>query len=336
MDGYFEDLFLGGDFATGLAADPIAKGTGHQTTFEFVSSTTSPMTLTLTNLTAVSSSTGSLSGSGTSFTYTPSAMGTQLIVLQATTLDANGTAALTLVTPNSDYPDDPDPLTIKRYDKYVSGVLTQINNLPLGTGQSTTFYFNYSARDLLPVTITATGVDIYSADGSTKLSDSSGQYTYTPASQGNQTFTIKAKTNFQNAGTISLSVDNMTNPTPLTVKQATTFTIPKDALRLADATSFTAPIYWRTNKTNSTSGIVGSASYFTADNSGNGSNTGNVTIDISSFAKADNTPVHFLYTYTERILLIVPVTRYMYATATLGNLINATSSSPVTLTFARN
>ena len=334
LDDYFEPLEMGGAFATGLAAKSIAKGTGYRTTLEFVSATTAPMQIALTNLTAVSSDTGTLSGSGSSYTYTPTEKGTQRIVLEATTPTSVGTVTITLVTPDPTLPRRPEPLTVSRYDKYVAGELAQSAELPLGTGKTTTFSFNYSARDLMPVTITATGVDVSLAAGTggTLEPAGSGTYTYTPDSQGDKSFTITSKTNFQSAGTISLSMPYMTNPAALTVQRATSFVIPTGAIILDDATDFNPPLYWRTNKVNSTSGTVGSSSYFDADEAGDGANTGNISIDVSSFTKADNTKVYFVYSYTQRVLLI-PRTKYKNATTTLGALISATPESPVTLTF---
>ena len=340
LNDYFEPLDLGGSFATGLAANAIAKGTGHTTTLDFRAATTAPMTLTLTKLTATEfdDTSGTLTKTGESgdtytYSYVPKSTGDKSIELTATTNDEAGTAAFALFTPDpTNYPNDPDPLTVGRYDKYVTGALTQAAELPLGTGQSTTFSFNYSARDLMPVTISAPNVEIWSADGSSKLSDT-GTYTYTPAAKGTQTFTITSKTNLEDAGTISLSMPYMTNPDPLTVKRATKIVIPAGNLILDEALHFSTPMYWRTNEVHSTSGVAGSSEYFNADSSGDGSNTGTISIDISSFDKADSTPVYFMYTYTERILIFIPITRYKFASLTLSQLLSAAAGTPQTLTF---
>jgi len=338
MDGYFLPQDLGAVFVTKINAEPIAKGGNYTTVLEFYSKVASPMTLTLGNLTAVSSSTGTLIGTS----YTPSDVGLQQIVVQAQDAVNVGTVKITLQSANSDYPDaedvsKADTYTVKRYDKYWKGPIVQNGDLPLGTGQTTTFTFNYSAKDMFPVTITATGVDIYSADGLTKLSDVSGKYTYTPSTQGDQIFTIKSKTNFKDAGTISLHVsDDMVDPTPLTVKRPTKIVIPTGKIVLDEAKNFAAPMYWRTNRTYSTSDVVGSSSYFTANSSGDGSNTGNISIDITSFGKEDTTPVYFLYTYTYRLAGIIPLpfTVYKMASATLLDLLNASNGgSDATLTF---
>lgn len=331
-DGYFVPLDLGKDFATGLSAAPLPMGTGYQTTLEFVSTVANvPITLNLTNLKVPGNE-------GNTYTFTPSATGTQQIVLEATHATQPGQVSLSCPSYNS-----PPVLTVNRYTQYVSGSLTQSAPLPLGLNQSTTFSFNYSARHLMPVTITATGLDIYAADGSgAKLNDANGQYTFTPSAQGEQTFTVKSQSRMD-AGTISLSVPLMSDPDPLTVTRATTFTLPANSLILTGANDFATPLYWRANKTNNTrNNVVGNSSYFNVDSSTNtGNNTGNVTIDISSFTRAEGTRVYFLYTYTywDSFLFVIPtlVTAYMFADATLGDLIDAaTGGSPATLAFSRN
>ena len=47
----------------------------------------------------------------------------------------------------------------------------------------------------------------------------------------------------------------------------------------------------------------------------------------------DDTVLYFIYTYTA-YLIILPITRYMYAHATLEELIEATAVSPQMLTFS--
>lgn len=321
-DGYFVPLNLGAFFATGLAADPIAKVENGTTTFEFVytPATMKDITLSLTNLTAVSSATGTLSGS----TYTPNNVGTQRIVVRANDVSSDGEVSLTLDAITQS-------LMIRRYDTYVSGGIVQNGDLPLGTGKSATISFNYTAHDLIPLTIKASDVDLYSADGSAKLADAGTGYNFTP-SAGINTFTIKSKTRFGNAGTISLDVQGshaMSNPSPLTVKRATQFVIPAEALTLSGATSFNLPMYWRTDKQHSTSGTAGQSYYFSSSQ-----NTGNIIVDITPFANADDsTPVHFMYTYTGRFLVFIPYTVYMFADTTLGALIDAAADNKLTLTF---
>jgi len=315
-DNYFVPLKLGKVFATGLSANAIANGTGRETTFEFVTTSTSPITLGLEDLTAVSSSTGILDGNK----YTPNQAGTQRIVLAATTISDPGTVTLSMS--GGGY-DSPAPLTIPRYSTYVSGPVTLADKLPLGTGKETTFSFNYTARDLMPVTISAPEVEIF-ADGSWH----DGSYTFTPTAQGVQTFTIKSKTNFKDAGSISLSVLHMTNPASVAITRPTSFIVPKNALTLSGTTNFTPPVYWRADSRESTSGVAGSSSYFSSS-----TNTGNIAIDITLLGNEDTTPVYFLYTYTYRKLVFIPVTGYMMAQTTLGDLIGATSGSPVNLNF---
>lgn len=338
LDGYFEELDLGGNFATGLSAKPIPKGTGEysRTVFEFVATVMGDMTLTLQNLTAVESSSvtnGTLvNKGGGSYTFTPTNVGTQRIELQATTPASNGT--VTLVSNDPSFV-SPDPLTVTRYDTYMrSGSFVQSGDLPLGMGQSTTFSFDYIAMDFLPVTITPSGVDLYSADGSLLLCTAGNSYTYLPSAEGEQTFTIKSLTNFADAGTISINVDSMNNPTPLTVKRATSFTIPANALEITGASNFGTPMYWRNNRSGSTSNTAGQSNYFNVSSAGTGTNTGQIIIDISSFTKADNTPVYFMYRYYDQVFLFIGGYVYMFASATLADLLNASPASPVTLAFS--
>lgn len=320
-DGYFVPQDLGATYATGLSADPIANGTGNTTVFEFTytNDTSVPITLVLTDL-AVDPTVcegGSLSGN----VFTPSGKGTKRIGLKSTTDTGNGTVEL-----DSGTMTDPDPITVQRYSTYVTGDLVLNGDLPLKEGSTTTFSFNYSARNMLPVTISAPEVEIWNAGGTAKLGD--GTYEYTPTAAGIQTFTIKAKTHFADAGSISLSVPHMTNPAALPIKRATTFVIPASALSLTGTSHFKQPVYWRTDKRNNTSGALGLSHYFDSS-----TNTGNVAIDISRIGTDENTKVYFMYTYTQYIL-IIPVTRYMFAEATLEELIEATASSKLTLPFS--
>lgn len=320
VDGYFVPQELGATYATGLDADPIANGTGNTTVFEFTytNDTSVPITLVLTDL-AVDPSVcegGSVSGN----VFTPSGKGTKRIGLKSATDTGIGKVKLETATTMT----DPDPITVQRYSTYVTGNLVLNGDLPLKEGSTTTFSFNYSARNMLPVTISAPEVEIF-AEGNWH----DGDYTFTPSAAGIQTFTIKAKTHFADAGEISLSVPHMTNPAALPITRATTFVIPANALSLTGTSDhFNLPVYWRTDKRNNTSGALGLSHYF--DDS---TNTGNVTIDISRIGTDENTKVYFMYTYTQYIL-IIPVTRYMFAEATLEELIEATASSKLTLPFS--
>lgn len=327
-DGYFVPQDLGASYATGLAAEPIANGAGNTTTLEFTYTYDSnePITLNLTGLELTGTvEGGTLSGN----VFTPSGRGTKKIGLRSATGNVSGNGTLQMNAPSitSTGINNPGVFTVKRYNTYVTGALIQNGDLPLGEGSATTFSFNYSARDLLPVTISAPNVEIWNADGSSMLGD--GSYTYTPAAKGMQTFTIKAKTHFASAGNVSLSVANMTNPAALAIKRAHTFVIPTSALSLTGTDNFQEPVYWRTNQRRSTSGVLGLSHYFNSTQ-----NTGNISIDISEISNPnDDTVLYFMYTYTA-YLIILPITRYMYAHATLEELIEATAGSPQTLTFS--
>ena len=324
-DGYFVPQDLGATYATGLAADPIANGSGNTTVFEFTYTHDSdvPITLNLTDLEVDPSvcEGGSLSGN----VFTPSGKGTKKIGLKSTTDTGNGTVELQIGSTTPPLT-DPNELTVKRYSTYVTGNLVLNGDLPLKEGSTTTFSFNYSARNMLPVTISAPEVEIWNAAGTSKLGD--GTYEYTPTATGTKTFTIKAKTHFADAGSISLSVPHMTNPAALPITRGTTFVIPANALNLTGTSHFKQPVYWRTDKRNNTSGALGLSHYFDSN-----TNTGNVAIDISRIGTDENTKVYFMYTYTQYIL-IIPVTRYMFAEATLKQLIEATESNKLTLPFS--
>lgn len=331
LDGYFVPQELGATYATGLAADPIANGTGNTTVFEFTYTHNDyvPIKLVLDGLEVDSSvyEGGDLSFDHEHDTwyFTPSGPGTKKIGLKSTEDIGSGTVRLS-VSPTLGM-NNPDEITVQRYSTYVTGNLVLNGDLPLKAGSTTTFSFNYSARNMLPVTISAPEVEIWDAAGTSKLGD--GSYAYTPSAAGIQTFTIKAKTHFADAGSISLSVPHMTNPAALTITRGTTFVIPANALSLTGTSDhFNLPVYWRTDKRNNTSGALGLSHYFN-----NSTNTGNVTIDISRIGTNENTKVYFMYTYTQYIL-IIPVTRYMFAEATLEELIEATASSKLTLPFS--
>ena len=319
-DEYFLPLNLGEDFATSLSAHPIAWGAGRTTTFQFVSSVAGvPIDLGLTGLTAVSSTTGTLSGS----TYTPTQAGTQSIVLSANTEKSEGTVTLSY----TGYADA--SITVHRYDKYVTGNLTQGEILPLGTGKTTSFSFNYTAYDMLPITITASDVTLAKSsdtDG-TFVDNHDGTYSYTPASNGEKKFTITSTTKFGSAGTISLQVPYMTNPATLSVQRATSFTIPKGMLTLTGTTNFKTPVYWYTALVTDTA--ISSSQYFNSS-----TNTGAITIDISYFnTVGDDATVYFHYRYTTGGL-IFKTTHYMDATSTLSALLATTTGSTATLAFS--
>ena len=329
-DGYFVPQDLGASYATGLAADPIANGAGNTTTLEFTYTydTDEPITLTLTGLELTGSvEGGTLAGN----VFTPSGKGTKKIGLRAAAGNVSGNGTLQMNAPSitSTGISNPGVFTVKRYNTYVTGAIVQNGDLPLGEGSTTTFSFNYSARDLMSVTITAPGVDLSLAGGTDgTLDGSAGTYTYTPGTTGVKTFTITSKTHFASADNISLSVPNMTNPAALAIKRAHTFVIPTSALSLTGTDNFQEPVYWRTNQRRSTSDVLGLSHYFSSTQ-----NTGNITIDISQLSNPnDDTVLYFMYTYTA-YLVIIPITRYMYAHATLEELIEATAGSPQTLSF---
>ena len=331
-DGYFVPQDLGQSYAAGLYADPIAKGGLHTTVLEFnyTADTNVPITLNLTDLEIDPDFTpvgGTLSGN----VFTPSGKGAKRIGLRATSSNVSSDGEVTMHATVSGLP-DPAALTVKRYSQYVTGALVQNGDLPLGEGSTTTVSFNYTARDMLPITITAPQLEIWSADGSTLLGD--GSCVYTPSAKGPQSITIKSKSHFASAGSVSFSVPNMTNPASLAIKRATTFVIPAGALNvhrkavLGVTPDFHAPVYWRTNKRRNTSNTLGLSNYFNSTE-----NTGNITIDISKLSSPGNsTRLYFMYVYTS-YLGILPIDNYMYAQATLKQLIEATPSSPYTLNF---
>ena len=335
-DEYFVPQHLGASYAAGLYADPIAMGGLHTTVLDFNYTADSdvpvPITLTLTGVEIDPDFTvvgGSLSGN----VFTPSGKGPKRIGLRAKSDNISDTGTVEMTASVGGLP-NPSVFTINRYSQYVTGALVQHGDLPLGEGSATTFSFDYTARDMLQVTISAPNLEICSADGSSMLSDT-GTYTYTPAAKGTQTFTLKAKTHFGSAGNVSLSVPNMTNPAALAVKRATTFVIPTGALHvtrekiLGVTPEFNPPVYWRTNKRRNTSNIMGLSHYFSGD-----ANTGNVTIDISSLKNpGDGTRLYFMYVFTAWFG-IIPIDNYMYAEATLEQLIEATEGSPYTLDFS--
>ena len=333
VNDYFVPQDLGASYAAGLYADPIAKGGLHTTVLEFnyTADTNVPITLGLTGLEIDPDYTptgGTLSGN----VFTPSGKGAKRIGLRSTSTNINNDGEVTMTASVGALP-NPDPLTVKRYSQYVTGSLEQGDDLPLGEGSTTTFSFNYTARDLLPITISAPNLEIWSADGTVQLGD--GSCVYTPTSTGMQTLTIKANTHFASAGNVSLSVANMTNPASLAVTRATSFTIPAGALHvqreavLGSTPDFQVPVYWRTNKKRNTSNTLGLSEYFNSTE-----NTGNITIDISKLSNpGNNTRLYFMYVYTAYVG-IIPRDRYMYSQATLQQLIEATPSSPYTLTFS--
>lgn len=333
-ESYFVPQDLGQSYAAGLYADPIANGGLHTTVLEFnyTADINVPITLNLTGLEIDPDFTpvgGTLSGN----VFTPSGKGAKRIGLRATSGNVSSNGEVTMHATVSGLP-DPAALTVKRYSQYVTGALVQNGDLPLGEGSTTTLSFNYTARDMLTITITAPNLEIWSADGSAMLGD--GSCDYTPTAKGMQSVTLKAKTHFASAGSVSFSVPNMTNPASLAIKRATTFVIPAGALKvqrepvLGVTPDFHAPVYWRTNKRRNTSNTLGLSNYFNSTE-----NTGNITIDISKLSSPGNsTRLYFMYVYTSYLVGILPIDNYMYAQATLKQLIEATTSSPYTLDFS--
>ncbi len=202
--------------------------------------------------------------------------------------------------------------------------------LPAGLNKTSTFNFTYGGP-VEPVTVSFTNLTLNSmtVSGMTVTDNGNGTYTLTPTDTNvtSYSFTVKSTTRFS-AGTVTLSAEDYATVSR-TVNRS--FTIPANALYFRDAAGTGTPdnlqsntyVYLSNSSTYSTSDYQARSyrnnSYY---------NNSAMTVDLGNFSIVnDDATVYFMYKRGYRYSTY-------YATSTLSELLDASTSNRVTLRFS--
>lgn len=307
--------------------------------FTYQSNTIHPVTITLGGLRPAAGETRITGGAGGVYTFTPTDADISANTLTYTiTLEATSETSDCYADLANEYYSAVARSTLTRQKHQFTNLTYEVNNLAvnnlaLGLNQTTTFRFDYEPGFACPVTITMVGLEPVPGDDA-RISGSNGTYTFTPsaadiASANGRiaTFRVRSTTRFS-AGTITLSADGYDSNSKTLNRSGTSFTIPQNAIyirgtgtgnpsNLSTGNSGTyVEIYPTNSYTNRITRSRYSSSYL---------NNSDQAITLSSFSNyTDDTVVYFRY-YASRT--------YYYATATLAELYDATTSNRVTLHF---
>lgn len=204
------------------------------------------------------------------------------------------------------------------------------STLALGLNQTTTFSFTYAEGLVVPIIIYFDGLTLNGSD-SRMTDNGDGTWTFTPTSTDTRTYSISLKSTTRfTAGTVTLEQEDYSTANA-TVNRSTSFTIPASAIYIrgtgtGDPTNFTtgnSGTYVYLNYTTAYSYVARSrysSSYL---------NSSSQTVSLSNFTITnDDSTVYFIYRYGNRNYT------YYYATSTLSELLDATSSNRVTLHFS--
>lgn len=202
------------------------------------------------------------------------------------------------------------------------------STLALGLNQTTTFSFTYAEGLVVPVIVYLNGLTLNGADA--RMTDNGdGTWTFTPTSTDTRTYSISLKSTTRfSAGTVTLEQEDYSTAVA-TVNRSTSFTIPQNAIYIrgtgtGNPTNFTTgSTYVYLNYTTAYSYVARSrysSSYL---------NSSAQTVSLNNFTITnDDATVYFIYRYGNRTYT------YYYATSTLSELLDATSSNRVTLHFS--
>ena len=206
------------------------------------------------------------------------------------------------------------------------------STLPLGLNKTTTFSFQYVDGLIEPITIAMSGLTLNGTD-SRMFDNGDGTYTFTPDPNNpstSQSISLKSTTRFS-SGTVTLSSDNYAEASK-TINRETSFTVPKNAIyirgtgdgnptiNIGTGNSKTT-VYLSPTMTTSTTNTVNSK--YTNDYLNNSAQQ--VTSSYFNIVN-DDAQVYFWYTNSNNTY---------FAVSTLSELLNATTSNPVTLHFRR-
>lgn len=190
-DYYFSEVSVSlydYEFATDCSATKLDVGLNQTSTFTFdyVRDDLSPVTVTLTNLEPADSET-KLSGSAGTYTFTPSAKGTQSLKLKSTTAFSDASIAISM-----DGMHTPEAVTLKRPDSFViaTGAIT-IPNTSAHTPNNTNSGYLYVLKEKTSSTSASKGAGVNSS-GQPYVSIDKGSY-YTTVFKTTEKFTVMIK-----------------------------------------------------------------------------------------------------------------------------------------------
>lgn len=209
------------------------------------------------------------------------------------------------------------------------------SRLALGLNKTVTFRFDYVEGLVVPITVTLEGLTLDGNTGTNALfsSNGDGTYTFTPtdASVTSYTVNLKTTTRFSPCTVILSQADYETSST--TINRALSFTIPANALYARNGagngnpTDLTTGNYGTYVYLNNTETYAYKArSYFSSSYL----NNSQMAVTLSDYTLTDDdAPVYFVYrTGTNNNNYV-----YYYATSSLSELLDATTSNRVTLRF---
>lgn len=272
--------------------------------------------------------------SGNTYLYTvyPSTSGTVELALKITGA-VGSTASVTLSTTNITenpglYAEESLSGTIQ--EATFTNLSFGTSPLPAGLNKTSTFNFTYGGP-VEPVTVSFTNLTLNSltVSGMTVTDNGNGTYTLTPTNTNTTTysFTVKSTTRFS-AGTVTLSAEDYATVSR-TVNRS--FTIPANALYFRNEAGTGNPsnlqngtvVYLSNSTTYSTSDYQAST-----NRNNNYYNNSAMTVNPGNFSIVnDDATVYFMYkrgTYYSTY----------YATSTLSELLDASTSNRVTLRFS--
>lgn len=207
--------------------------------------------------------------------------------------------------------------------------------LPLGLNQNVTFRFSYTSGMVVPITVRLDGLTL-NGNGDNNLlmtSNGDGTYTFTPTNTNTTTYylALKSTTRFSPC-TVTLSHEDYETATK-TANRTASFQIPANALyfrnsagtgNASDFQQNSTYVYMYNTSTYSTS------SYLARSRSGNNNyyNASAMTVTLSNFTIVnDDATVYFAYRRGNNYNIY-------YATSTLSQLLDATTSNRVSLRFS--
>lgn len=304
--------------------------------FKFQNSVVAPVTITLNGLTINSVPNGVLSSNGDgTMTYTPN-NGTENAVhsfmVSTTTAGSDGYIYLSAEAYN-----DAQLKVTRQFLNFRNFSVTS-GNAALGSGKSATFRFQYANETgaAKPITISLDGLSDLAISGTTYgtlTNNGDGTWTYTPTDTNvsrYHTFTVNTTT-FASAGKVTLSgAPYETSSVNVNRK----LVIVAGALHARNANGNGNPSNLSTGNNGTNVSLYASNSYTSALGSTRFNNqyynSSEVTVELNeNFADPnENTVVYFRYSYTGWFN-----TTYYYATATLGQLANATANNRLILRF---
>ncbi len=207
--------------------------------------------------------------------------------------------------------------------------------IALGLNQTVTFRFSYTSGMVVPITVRLDGLTL-NGNGQDNLlmtANDDGTYTFTPTNTNTTTYYLALKTTTRfTACSVTLRHEDYNDVTK-TANRSASFQIPAQALYFRNSAGTGNPSDFLQNSTyvymNNTS-TYSTSSYLARSRSGNNNyyNSSAITVTLSNFSIAnDDATVYFAYKRGNNYSTY-------YATSTLSELLDATTSNRVTLRFS--